>query len=345
MTPYLACYAILIASLSIGMLLDKLRAATVIAFVPMFVLIAGRGMVGTDSAVYVQTFDLIRYQGVLASNFEPGFTLLVEVLTWVFRDSFYILVVLGCVTALIMLCAGLLLERTPLMFMTIIMPFFLLDMTINGLRYGLSFALVALGAAALSRGWFKPFAACCIIAASIQVSSVLLAVGLWALIEARIKIFIGAAIGLVGVLILFGSYLDDKVSQNTDITGLGGLSGIVPLLVTVIIVAAVQFSDRITLGSRLPLFAILAMQIASFTLARFYYAGLRFQSLFLFLLYLFVAMSVRNSKLKLSSDRLITSSLVITLALSSLSRLTNFNDDTSGLSPFNPFYFQRELNS
>lgn len=343
MTPYIVCYAILIMSLAIGMLLDKLRTATIIAFVPMFVLIAGRGMVGTDSAIYVQTFDIIRYQGFLASNFEPGFSLLVELLTWAFRDSFYILIFLGSLTALIMLIAGLLLERTPLLFTTIVMPYFLFDMTINGLRYGLSFAIVALGAAALSRGWFKAFAACCIMAASIQVSSVLLAVGLWALIEARVKTFIGAAIGLVGVLVLFGSYLDDKVSQNTEITGLGGLSGIIPLLTTIIVVAAVRFSDRKVLDSRLPIFAILAMQIASFALARYYYAGLRFQSLFLFLLYLFIAMAARKSTVKISSDRLITCALMITLALSSLSRLTNFSDDTSGLSPFNPFYFQSEL--
>lgn len=343
MTPYLVCYAILIMSLGIGMLLDKLRAATIIAFVPMFVLIAGRGMVGTDSAVYVQTFDIIRYQGALASPFEPGFTLLVEVLTWIFRDSFDVLIFLGCVTALIMLTAGLLLERAPILLLTIVMPYFLFDMTINGLRYGLSFAIVALGAAALARGRFRPFALCCIIAASIQVSSILLAVGLWALVETRVKTFIGAAVGLAGVLLIFGSYLDDKVAQNTDITGLGGLSGIIPLVVTVTIVGAVRFSDRRFLQSRLPMFAILAMQIASFAISRYYYAGLRFQSLFLFLLYLFVAVSVRRSSVKLSGDRLIIGSLIITFALSSLSRITNFSDDTSGLSPFNPYYFQREL--
>lgn len=344
MIAYQICYAILAVSLVVGLLLDKVRVAAVIAFIPMFVLIAGRGMVGTDSAVYVQSFDIIRYQGMLASSFEPGFTVLVEVLSWIFRDSFDILIVLGSATALIMLCAALLLERSPLLFMTIVMPFFMLDMTINGLRYGLAFAIVALGAAALARGWLKAFIACCVLAASVQVSSVLLAIGLWALIEARIKTFIGAGVGLVGVLVVFGSYLEDKVSQNTDISGLGGLSGIIPLAATVAIVVAIRYSDRPIVTSRLPVFAILGMQLASFGLARFYYAGLRFQSLFLFLLYLFVVLSIRRSAVQLSGERLFTGSLLATLALCSVSRLSNFRDDTTGPSPFNPFYFQRELN-
>jgi hypothetical protein len=343
MTPYYICYAILFVSVAAGLLLDKLRVATILAFAPMFVLIAGRGMVGTDSAVYVQSFDIIRYQGMLASSFEPGFTLLVEVLNWFFRDSFDVLVVLGSATALIMLCAGLLLERSPLLFLTIVMPFFLIDMTINGLRYGLAFAIVALGAAAFARGNLKAFIACGIIAASVQVSSVLLAVGLWALMEARFKTFIGAAVGMVAVLVVFGSYLEDKVSQNTDISGLGGLSGIIPLVATIAVVVGLRYSDRPIITSKFPVFAILGMQLASFGLARFYYAGLRFQTLFLFLLYLLVAVSTRRSLVQLSGKRLLTGSLLSILVLCSVSRLSNFRDDTGGFSPFNPFYFQREL--
>ena len=343
MTPYYICYAILILSVAAGLLLDKMRVATILAFIPMFVLIAGRGMVGTDSANYVQSFDIIRYQGMLASNFEPGFTLLVEVLNWAFRDSLDVLIVLGSATAIIMLSAGLLLERSPLLFLTIIMPFFLIDMSINGLRYGLAFAIVALGAAAFARGSLRVFILCGVIATSIQISSVLLVVGLWALMEVRIKTFIGVALGMAAILIVFGSYLEDKISQNTDAVGLGGLSGIVPLVATVGVVVAIRYSDRPIIASKFPLFAILGMQLASFGLARFYYAGLRFQTLFVFLLYLFVAMSVRRSAVQLSGQRLLTGSLLATLLLCSVSRLSNFRDDTSGFSPFNPFYFQSEL--
>src|SRR3546814_7837232 len=104
----------------------------------MFLLIMERGLVRTDSAVYVQEFDVIRYRGLLASAFEPGFTLLIEVLNWFLSDPFQILILLGATTAIIMFLAGLMLERSPLLMMTIVLPYFLFDMTMNGLRYGLA---------------------------------------------------------------------------------------------------------------------------------------------------------------------------------------------------------------
>lgn len=342
MTPYLLCYVILALALGLGLLFDKLRIAAIVAFIPMFVLIAGRGIVGTDSAVYVQEFDVIRYQGVFASSFEPGFTILVDALNRVFQDPFEILIFLGSATALIMLCAGLFLERSPLFFMTVIMPHFLIDMTMNGLRYGLAFAIVALGAAMLARGRLKAFVVCCAIATSIQVSSILLAIGLWALIEVRVKTFLGVAIGLGATLMLLGSHLEDKVSQNADISGLGGLSGIAPLFASLAVVVAIRYSNKAA-ANRLALFAVLAMQVASFVIARYYYAGLRLQNVFLFLLYLLVAIMVRRSAYDLSKDRLVAVTLLATMALSSASRLRNFRDDTNGLSPFNPYYFSSEL--
>src|SRR3546814_8537397 len=87
----------------------------------MFLLIMERGLVRTDSAVYVQEFDVIRYRGLLASAFEPGFTLLIEVLNWFLSDPFQILILLGATTAIIMFLAGLMLERSPLLMMTIVL--------------------------------------------------------------------------------------------------------------------------------------------------------------------------------------------------------------------------------
>ncbi|MDF2496161.1 EpsG family protein [Sphingomonas sp.] len=346
MTPYIVCYLVLVVSLGTGLLLDKLRMAAVIAFVPMFVLIALRGIVGTDSAVYIQSFDIIRYQGFLASSFEPGFTVLVEILSWFFRDSFDILIVLGCAVALIMLAAGLLLERIPLLFMAIVLPYYLLDMTMNGLRYGLAFAIVALGAAALARGWLKAFVACGIIAASIQISSVLLAASLWALMEARIRTFLAAGFGLIVAFVLFGDYVGDKVSQNSDISGIGGISGVAPLLATVLVIAALRVSqNNRDIISNIALLSIFIMQLASFLIARQYYAGLRLQGLFLFLLYLSLATANKKNSRSFVIDRSFMAFVFAAAVILSLSRLKNFHDDVDNLAPFNPYYFSNELSA
>ena len=343
MTPYYICYAILAVAVIVGMLFNRLRIAAIIAFIPMFVLIVSRGLVGTDSGVYVQAFDNIYYGGYLASSFEPGFSILVELLSQMFKNSFDLLIFLGGVTAVIMLIAGLRLEKSPILFLTIILPFFMIDMTINGLRFGLAFAIVALGAAGLARGKLQIFIVCGIIAASIQISSVLLSFGLWALIEARIRTFLGVAVGSLLTIQFLGDRFEGKIADNSDIIGIGGLSGAVPLLATLVIIIAIQFPYPKIARTRLALFVVVGMQAASFVIARYYYAGLRLQSLFFFLLYLFIATSVRRAAFDLSKDRLVNASLIATLVISSASRLKNFEDDIRGPSPFNPYFISREL--
>ena len=343
MTFYFICYIILALSLALGLMFDKLRVAAIFAFIPMFILIISRGLVGIDSAVYVQEFDVIYYNGFLASGFEPGFALLVELMSPLFSSSFDVLVLLGGVTAVLMLVAGLRLEHSPILFLTIILSFFMIDMTINGLRFGLAFAIVALGAAELTRGKLTTFIICGVIAASIQVSSALLTIGLWALLEVRVRTFLGVAAGSLLMLVLFGNYLEGKISDNSEVYGLGGLSGIAPLISTILMVFAVQISDKKIADARIALYAILTMQLISFALARYYYAGLRLQSLFFFLLYLYLAASIRRADFNISKARLANALFAVTMLISSASRLNNFEENTEGPSPFNPYYFNKEL--
>ncbi|WP_287941471.1 EpsG family protein [Sphingopyxis sp.] len=343
MTPYLFCYAIIVAALLAGLIFNRLRLAAIVAFIPMFLLIMQRGLVGTDSAVYVQEFDVIRYRGLLASAFEPGFTLIVEILSWFMSDPFQILIFLGATTAIIMFAASMMLERSPLLFMTVILPYFMFDMSMNGLRYGLAFSVVALGTVGLMRGRLHLFIACAVIATSIQITAALLAFSLWALVEARIRTFAGVAIGIALAFYLFGDYIEGKVSDNEDIVGLGGLSGLAPLAISLIIIASLKSKGRDIVDKHLALLAIIVMQIIAFAISRYYYAGLRLQAVFLFLLYLYTVVMIDRSSIEASKAFFLRWSLVLAALLSSASRLKNFNDDVFGPSPFNPYYFADDL--
>lgn len=343
MTPYLFCYAIIVAALLAGLIFNRLRLAAIVAFVPMFWLIMQRGLVGTDSAVYVQEFDVIRYRGLLASAFEPGFTLIVEILSWFLSDPFQILILLGATTAIIMFVAGMMLERSPLLFMTIVLPYFMFDMTMNGLRYGLAFSIVALGAVGLARGRLYLFIACAVIASSIQITAALLAFSLWALVEVRIRTFAGVAVGIAIAFLLFGDYIEGKVSDNEDLIGLGGLAGLAPLVVSLIVLVALRSKGRYIVENQLALLAMFAMQVIAFTISRYYYVGLRLQGLFLFLLYLYAVIMIGRSSIEASKAFLIRWLLVFAALISSASRLKNFSDDFMGPSPFNPYYFSEEL--
>lgn len=343
MTPYFACYALMLTALVLGILFNRLRLAAIVAFIPMFVLILERGLVGTDSAVYVQEFDVIRYRGLLASAFEPGFTLIVEVLAWFLSDPFEILIILGATTAVIMFIAGMMLERSPLLFMTIVLPHFMFDMTMNGLRYGLAFSIVALGAACMARGRLHLFIACAVIGSSIQITAALLAFSLWALVEVRIRTFAGVAIGIGIAFLLFGDYIESKLIDNEDLVGLGGFAGIAPLVISLIVLAALKSKGKNIVENQLALLAMLSMQLIAFTISRYYYVGLRLQGLFLFLLYLYAAIMVSKSSIEVSKAFFLRWSLVFAALISSASRLKNFNDDIFGPSPFNPYYTARDV--
>lgn len=345
MIPYIICYVILIACLIAGLALDRMRTAAIIAFVPMFYLIAARGLVGVDSAFYVQQFDVIRYQGFLGGGFEPGFSILIEMMTYFFVDSFDILIVLGCAAAILILLAALILEREPILFLSLTLPFFLFDMTMNGVRYGLAFAIVALGVAALLAGRRWLFALCVVGAATVQISSVLLAVGVWALIEARPRTFLAITFLGAGLFYNFGGYLSDKAAQNADLAAAGGFSGVLPLLITF----AMLLSIGLASGERwreivIPVTGLAFFQVAAFGFSRFYYAGLRIQSLIVFMTYLVFVILLARRQVNLRNNKVVLVIMVATCIASSLLRLKNFNDEQSiGLSPFAPYYFASDV--
>lgn len=343
MTPYYLVYGLLLVCCLTGAFLGWVRISTIVALAPMLVLISGRGLVGVDSAFYVQQFDAIRYAGLFAGGFEPGFALLVYLLTSLISDSLYILVLLGTVTAILMVVAAFLLERAPIIFLMLIMPYFMFDMTMNGLRYGMAFSLVALGFALRKRSEML-FLTCIGLAATIQVSSLALAAGAWALLEARFKTLVGVAIIGGMSYYFFGGYLSDKISVNADLAALGGYSGLVPLVIALLTLAAAATNRDYLAEMRLPLLALLTIQLVAFGMARYFYAGLRVQSLLIFMTYIVLTVSFARGNYKIETTRPAMVLMLLVAILSTGLRLKNFRDEAGfGLSPFAPYYFANEL--
>lgn len=344
MTPYYIAYATLVACCLIGGVTGLVRIALIVASVPMLIMIAGRGLVGVDSAFYVQQFDVIRYGGLLAGGFEPGFGLLVYVMTAVVPDSFAVLVFLGLATTIILFVAAFLLDRSLIIFLALIMPYFLFDMTMNGLRYGMAFSLVGLGFALRARNKKSAFVVCTALAASIQVSSIALVVGAWALLEAKVRTFI--AIILISGLVyyFFQDYLGAKLQDNAGLGAQSAFSGVIPLAVGFVFLAAAAANHQLFKIARFPLAALAILELSSFGISRFLYAGLRLQNLVIFMAYIVVAVICQRANIKFSDHK---PSVIILLVVSLLSaglRLKNFSDEEGlGQSPFAPFYFAAEL--
>lgn len=344
MTPYYLSYAFLIACFLVALGFEKWRVAAICAFLPMFFLIAFRGLVGVDSAFYISLFESIRYLGIYGANLEPGFAILVSCLTFYFPDSFGILILLGCVTAIIMMVAALRLEREPILFVSIILPFFMFDMTMNGLRYGLAFAIVALGASGLihKRPWI--FIACTVLAASVQISSIMVAAGAWALIEARLKTFAVISVAAIIVLAVFGDYLGEKATVNAELASPGGAAGLVPYLITLAVLLATAFNRDSDRNVRVILLALFVLQTAAFILARQYYAGLRLQAIVLFIMYITLSVKLYHQRPVIKNHPIFIALFLASLLVSSALRIKNISDEQGvGDSPFAPYYFSSEI--
>src|SRR3546814_20170140 len=114
-----------------------------------------------------------------------------------------------------------------------------------------------------------------------------------------IRALAGVASCGASVFLLFGDDIEGKVSDNENLSGLGGFAGVAPLAVSLIMLAALKSKGRDIIENHLALLAMLALQIIAFIISRYYYVGLRLQGLFLFLLYLSTAIMVGKSAVEL----------------------------------------------
>ena len=176
-----------------------------------------------------------------------------------------------------------------ILFSLLLFPIFFYDMTMNSLRYGLSFSICAVALDALYNKKNLLFILLSILAISIQYSSFLIVL-VFTIFKLERKYLIGLIV-LIAVAIPFLalniSYLYDKQDAYKDIYSPGAASGVGPLLLFSIIFITYYFDAGEGRPSKL-LFLILALEMASFALAKITYAGLRLQMLFLFTLILLI---------------------------------------------------------
>src|SRR3546814_9849806 len=95
-----------------------------------------------------------------------------------------------------------------------------------------------------------------------------------------IRALAGVASCGASVFLLFGDDIEGKVSDNENLSGLGGFAGVAPLAVSLIMLAALKSKGRDIIENHLALLAMLALQIIAFIISRYYYVGLRLQGLF-----------------------------------------------------------------
>ena len=286
----IAYYVVIVCLVSVNS--KKGITAFLIGVSPLTILVCLRGEIGTDTLNYLQIVSDIKDSG--SSNVEIGFVLIVKFLLHLQLEPAFILVSIALLTTLALGAASSISRRSLLVSMLCTIPVFYLDMTMNGLRYGVSFALVMISVSFLYRNQFITGVILSFTAIAVHASGAMLLFFIAYLFLDKKISFFGLIVILIGVSSLtFMQYYTVpngggvnyavKLLMYADSPSPPLSSGLVPMflsLILVYVIAAVDTSSAPFRSSRI--IRCVFLILAAFILAKFTYAGLRVQLALLF---------------------------------------------------------------
>ena len=270
-------------------------------------------------------------------TYEPGFKYLSLLLSYIYPSVYFIIPTIAVLTSIFLVKSYSNSKYQLLIFTFLIFPYFYFDMTMNGLRYGLSFALSSFAAHQLSKPKKNSFLFFVfgLLAISMQYSSFLIVVLIYLsqVNFKKIHMLFLIVVGYAVISILDFQYFDNKIDVYNDISRPSGVSGLSPL-----ILFSTVFLFNWYLQKKLSLiyFVILGLEILSFALSLKSYSGLRFQTLMMFTLMIFIAHFQTPVVFK---KRLLTVFFLIACLSLSLKMRNFMNEEKFVETPFIPYEF------
>ncbi|WP_322091103.1 EpsG family protein [Limnobaculum zhutongyuii] len=311
------------------------------AMFPMAFIVVFRGDVGVDTATYIQLIQYIQDTPGYTNIFEPFFELLIYVFSIMGLNAREIVSLLSVITIIILLYSSYKIEKRLVIFSSCIVPMFFFDMTMNGIRYGLSFSIILLGLSFLIRNRSALFWMCILLSSLIQFSGALLGLLVYFLYTKRIRVFIYSLLLLIPLLFVFSGYLINKVEAYQGAYVSSGLSGVSTLLITLLVLFTWCTNKDMRYGNLFVLLTIFSLTLLSYVLAQYTYAGLRVQNIVAYTLFLMIMV---NFKQLSHTDYKIIFLLFFIGLISFAFKMKNFYDGEGiGLSPFVPYHFYWDI--
>lgn len=314
------------------------RCWLIVASLPIVSLVFLRGMVGPDTIWYEYLVEVMRVNDSYTFTFEPLFEYAIKFLAYQIDDSTNVMAVFSILTTVLLYLGSYRIERQPYLLAFCIVPYFYMDMTMNGIRYGLAFSIIVYGAHFLINGNKKTYLLLALSAALIQISSALLAIILLGLLEQRWRTIWITIICGITTFLFFDDYLQLKFDDNRSFVIASTMAGFAPLFLAGLTLIAFWHDRAFRKVGQVQILILAALSIFTYFITQFFYFGLRLQSLNLFLIYLFIACLVDSKKIRLNRKTILVVFLIG--LLSTGFRLKNFyNDEGQGDSPFAPYHF------
>ena len=304
---------------------------------PLLGLALLRGQVGVDTPNYISAVEVLRDAGEPLEMFEPLFERLLLLLARLPIDPLAVLALVSLLTAVLLLRSWWLVERDMVLFTGIFAVFFV-DMTMNGLRYGLAFALVTLAASLLVRGHRLAFWLVVAAASQTQISSGLIGIVLFLFQDFRWRSF--ALASLFGVIVIagFSDYLLLKLVANEVLQKPGALSGLSSLgfIGALLLVWAADGKLREAAVGKIVVLLLLAA--LTYAVALMSYAGLRLQALVAFLTVLSLACHMYAHRLR-PGRRTVVALVAVGIVFGALKLRNLAQSDADAEAPFVPYKF------
>lgn len=263
----------------------------VILLFPAILTFSLRGNVGTDTYIYLvfleNTSSNSSFYSEGYTRFEPGFEFLGMLLGLLGLSPRMSLATIGMITTIILCKAYSVTKRQLLLFTIVVFPLFFYDITMNGIRYGLSFSLATLAIDSLYRKKYKFTALWGSLAFSMQFSSALVLFPfITALIRKKYLILLVSIFILIGLMFPASfSFLTERIAgkQNAyaNVFAPSIFSGLAPLvMVFIMYVNYLIFYNKNSYNKIIHF--IFLFEVLSFIFSKYSYAGLRFQGAFMY---------------------------------------------------------------
>lgn len=285
MIYYLAGYLCILISCFVGL---KLQARTPVwlslGLLPGAMLAVLRGNVGTDTGRYYTIITAINHADVprIPPTIEPGFYKLVQLISFFCDCPRVTIALLSLMVALFCIVAFSRTKDDAIIFSLLVFPYLFYDMSMNGMRYGLAFCIAKIASDELDRGKRISFFLLAIVGASMHASAILVLILLQARRLLSAKFIISAILALAVYGLIRRADLLLKLKSYTDYSAPHSMSGLAPLLIFASIPIILYVIERRVDKTIL---ILIPFGILSFAITQVSYAGIRLQSLMLFVLF------------------------------------------------------------
>lgn len=306
------------------------------AAIPLLLVVGFRGNVGTDTDTYRRAFDALDYD-LAGESFEPVFVLVARIAVALADDPTLAVNLVSVLVVIVVLSAARRVEGSPAVFVLLLAPAFVFDMSMNGLRYGLAFGLAEHALIDLRRGDYYRGAVLGLLAVGSH-SSAALVLGVVSMVilegfRTKAGLILVAGAGVYS----FWEAVTVKMLGYEVLLPPSELSGTAPLVLTFAVLLVLVVGRGALEGvswAAVGLFA--GLGLATFGLARITYAGIRLQFMVLFSLLVYLQFLVARFRGRVAGSLLVALWLVGILAFGF--KVRNFYEDYGvGESPFLPY--------